>query len=395
MKVVVFLVINFFCFLINAQVLIGIDTAIASALRTNPKIQLSQLDVKQKKALIRGSYNLENPSIGIEAPYGNKFEINVQQNFQNPLIYVQQAKLGKQNILLSEENQHLTKWQLIRDVRTVYLNLQYAEILVKQLSNQDSIFHNIFLSSARLYEAGDLGLLEKVSAETKSKEIENTLLNAKADLKNAQLQLQLIAGLKALNYKADEVIGKSNTKLPDGLEFDSAAIKKSALLSYYEQNTKVQKQNLNLQKTKLLPGLSFGYLNQVGEEQPINFHLRYGITLPLWFWTYSSEIKVAKYQYKMSQSQYAIAQNAYSSKYAEILNDIGKNTSNLNYYEKEGIKQAELIKKTAKRSYDAGEISIVIYLYSLNEGFEIEQRYNEAIRNFNQAIIELNYLIGQ
>ena len=97
----------------------------------------------------------------------------------------------------------------------------------------------------------------------------------------------------------------------------------------------------------------------------------------------------------MSQSQYAIAQNAYSSKYAEILNDIGKNTSNLNYYEKEGIKQAELIKKTAKRSYDAGEISIVIYLYSLNEGFEIEQRYNETIRNFNQAIIELNYLIGQ
>lgn len=194
-----------FLFLIIAfsskgQVAVTLDSAIANALRTHPQIQFSQQGVEQQKALKRGSFNLENPSVGTEAPYGKKFELALQQNFQNPVIYIQQSKLGKQNILLSEQNQQVTKWQLIRDVRTVYLSLQYAEIRVKQLSYQDSIFHNLFVAAERRYNAGDAGLLEKVSAETKSKEIENFLNQAKADLQNAHKtelsnDLGAIAGL--------------------------------------------------------------------------------------------------------------------------------------------------------------------------------------------------------
>ena len=180
----------------KAQVTLTLDSAIASALRTHPKIQFSQQETEQQKALKKGSFNLENPSVGIEAPYGNKFELGVQQNFQNPVVYIEQSKLGKQNVLLSEQNQQITKWQLIRDVRIVYLNLQYSEKRVTQLSYQDSIFHNLYNASEKRYNAGDAGLLEKVSAETKFKEIENILEQAKSDLLNSQLQLQLIAGLK-------------------------------------------------------------------------------------------------------------------------------------------------------------------------------------------------------
>jgi outer membrane protein TolC len=374
---------------------VTLDSAIASAMRTHPQIQFSQQEIEQQKALKRGSFNLENPSLGMEAPYGKKFEFGVQQNFQNPVIYIQQAKLGKQNVLLSESNQQVTKWQLIRDVRTVYLNIQYAEIRVKQLSYQDSIFHNLFVAAERRYNAGDAGLLEKVSAETKSKEIENFFKQTKADLQNAQLQLQLITGLKDATISSKDEITKTTTTIPIEIRFDSTAISQSPLLTYFEQNTLVNKQNLRLQKSKVLPGLSFGYLNQVGSEQPTNFRLRYGITLPLWFWTYSSQIKAAKYQYQMSQSQYAIAQKTYSSEYTQALNDFSKYSGSLNYYEQTGLKQAEAVIITAKRSYDAGEISYITYMQSLNQAFEIKLSYIETIRNYNQSIIELNYLKGQ
>lgn len=390
--VFIFLLITFSS---KGQVSVTLDSAIASAMRTHPQIQFSQQEIEQQKALKRGSFNLENPSLGIEAPYGKKFEFGVQQNFQNPVIYIQQAKLGKQNVLLSESNQQVTKWQLIRDVRTVYLNMQYAEIRVKQLSYQDSIFHNLFVAAERRYNAGDAGLLEKVSAETKSKEIENFFKQTKADLQNAQLQLQLITGLKDATISSKDEITKTTTTIPIEIRFDSTAISQSPLLTYFEQNTLVNKQNLRLQKSKVLPGLSFGYLNQVGSEQPTNFRLRYGITLPLWFWTYSSQIKAAKYQYQMSQSQYAIAQKTYSSEYTQALNDFSKYSGSLNYYEQTGLKQAEAVIITAKRSYDAGEISYITYMQSLNQAFEIKLSYIETIRNYNQSIIELNYLKGQ
>lgn len=382
-------------FLSKGQVSVTLDSAIANALRTHPQMQFSHQEIEQQKALKRGSFNLENPSVGMEAPYGKKFEFGVQQNFQNPVIYIQQAKLGKQNVLLSESNQQVTKWQLIRNVRTVYLNMQYAEIRVKQLSYQDSIFHNLYIAAERRYNAGDAGLLEKVSAETKSKEIENLLKQAKAELQNAQLQLQLITGLKDATISSKDEITKTTTTIPIEIKLDSTAISQSPLLSYFEQNTLVNKQNLRLQKSKVLPGLSIGYLNQVGSEQPTNFRMRYGVTLPLWFWTYSSQIKAAKYQYQMSQSQYAIAQKTYSSEYTQALNDFSKYSSSLNYFEQTGLQQAETIINTAKRSYDAGEISYIIYMQSLNQAFEIKLSYIETIRNYNQSIIELNYLKGQ
>lgn len=379
----------------RGQVSVTLDSAIAGAMRTHPQIQFSQQEIEQQKALKRGSFNLENPSLGMEAPYGKKFEFGLQQNFQNPAIYIQQAKLGKQNILLADQNQQVTKWQLIRDVRTAYLNLQYAEIRVKQLSYQDSIFNNLYVAAERRYNAGDAGLLEKVSAETKSKEIENFLKQAKSDLQNAQLQLQLISGLQGANISSINEITKIKTSIPIGIKLDSTALTQSPLLSYFEQNTQVSKQNLRLQKSKVLPGLSIGYLNQVGSDQPTNFRMRYGITLPLWIWTYSSQIKAAKYQYQMSQSQYAIAQKTYSSEYTQALNDFSKYAGSLNYYEQTGLKQAEAVIGTAKRSYDAGEISYIIYMQSLNQAFEIKLSYIETIRNYNQSIIELNYLKGQ
>lgn len=379
----------------KGQVSVTLDSAIASALRTHPQVQFSQQETEQQKALKRGSFNLENPSLGMEAPYGKKFEVALQQNFQNPVIYIQQAKLGKENILLSEQNQQVTKWQLIRNVRIAYLNLQYAEIRAKQLTYQDSIFRNLSVAAERRYNAGDAGLLEKVSAETKSKEIENLLKQTNAELQNAQFQLQLITSLKDGNIRSNNELIKSTATIPNEIRLDSLVITQSPLLKYFEQNTLVNKQNLRLQKSKVLPGLSIGYLNQVGPDQPTNFRIRYGITLPLWFWNYSSQIKAAKYQYQMSQSQYAIAQKTYSAEYTQALNDFSKYTGSLNYYEQTGLKQAETIISTSKRSYDAGEISYVIYMQSLNQAFEIKLNYIETIRDYNQSIIELNYLKGQ
>lgn len=379
----------------KGQVSVTLDTAIANALRTHPQVQFSRQETEQQKALKRGSFNLENPSLGMEAPYGKKFEVALQQNFQNPVIYIQQAKLGQENILLSEQNQQVTKWQLIRNVRIAYLNLQYAEIRAKQFTYQDSIFRNLSVAAERRYNAGDAGLLEKVSAETKSKEIENLLKQTNADLQNAQLQLQLITGLKDGNIRSNNELIKSTVTIPVEIRLDSSVITQSPLLNYFEQNTLVNKQNLRLQKSKILPGLSIGYLNQVGSDQPTNFRIRYGITLPLWFWNYSSQIKAANYQYQMSQSQYAIAQKTYSSGYMQALNDFSKYTGSLNYYEQTGLKQAETIISTSKRSYDAGEISYIIYMQSLNQAFEIKLSYIETIRDYNQSIIELNYLKGQ
>jgi outer membrane protein TolC len=382
-------------FLSFGQTFIALDSSIASALRTHPQFQLSQQEVEQQKTLKKGSFNIENPSVGVEAPYGKKFEIGIQQNFQNPLVYFQQSKVGKQNVYLAEKGLSLTKSQLITEVRTAYLNLQFAETKAKQLFYQDSIFNNLYIASEKRFNAGEADLLEKISAEAKSKEVHNLYIQARADLLNSQLQLQILTGVTAKDIVTNQVLEKSNANFSALLFGDTSVFKTNPFIQYYQQNILVNKQNLRLQKTKLLPGLSIGYLNQVGSEQPQNFRFRYGVTIPLWFWTYNSQIKAASYQYKMANSQYAIAQKNINSGYQQALADYKKYFESLNYYETTGLKQADAIISTAMRSFESGNISYIIYMQSLNQAFEIKLSYLETVKNYNQSIIQINYFNGQ
>lgn len=395
MKDNLFILLFLFAYSANAQTVLTLDTAISNALRTHPQIQFSQKEIEQQKAFKKGSFNLDNPSIGTEAPYGKKFELAIQQNFENPLVYIQQAKVAKQNISLAETSLSLSKTTLIKEVKTAYLNLQFTETKVKQIAYQDSIFNNLYLASEKRFNAGDAELLEKISAEAKSKEVHNLLMQEQVDLQNAQLQLQILTGITDKNVVTNQRLEKSDENLSTFILGDTSVFKTSPFIQYQQQNILVNRQSLKLQKTKLIPGFSIGYLNQVGPDQPEHFRLRYGITIPLWFWTYNSQIKVANNKLQMANSQYAIAQKNINSEFQQALSEYKKYFASVNYYETSGIKQAEAIISTAARSYEAGSISYIIYMQSLNQAFEIKINYLETVRYYNQSIIQLNYLNGQ
>jgi outer membrane protein, heavy metal efflux system len=381
--------------LTSGQTLITLDSAINSALRTHPQVQFSQQEIEQQKALKKGSFNLQNPELLFQAPYSDKFTTGVQQSMNNPLVYIQQSKVGKQNISLAEKGLSLSKAALIKEVKTAYLSLQFSETKVKQLTYQDSIFNNLFLVSERRFNAGDVDLLEKISAETKSKEIQNLLMQAKAELQNAQLQLHILCGLENGNIFPNQKLEKSIPSFSALLIGDTSILATNTFVQYYQQNIQLNKQEVKLERSKLAPGFTFGYLNQVGPGLPTKFRMFYGISIPLWFWTYTSQIKAANYKLQMANSQFEIAQKNVNSEYQQAITDYKKYFESLNYYESTGLKQAEAIINTATRSYDAGEISYIIYMQSLNQAFEIKINYLETVKNHNQSVIQLDYLNGQ
>ena len=383
------------CFTCFGQTILTLDSAIASALRSHPLVQLAQQEILQQQAVRKGSFSLPAPELTAEAPYGKKFELGVQQNIDDPIVYIQQAKLGKQNVVLAESGLEVNKASLIFDVKTAYINLQYAEIRVSQLSYQDSLFRNLADAAEKRFNAGDAGVLEKISAEAQSKEMENKLAQAKTDLLNAQQQLLLLTGGKDPNIKTNAELNKIVNIPLMMLNIDTTAIMLNPVMKYYSQNILVNRQNLRLQQWRIAPGFMIGYLNQVGPMQPFNYRMRYGITIPIWFWTYSSQIKVAKYQYQMSQTQYSIAQKNYGSKYLQAVADQKKYYESLNYYESTGLKQADAIINAAIRSYNSGEINYIVYMQSLNQAFEIKSGYYETLKNYNQSVILVNYITGK
>lgn len=376
-----------------AQEVFSLDSALANALRSHPQMQLSRQEVDQQKALKKGSFSLDNPELLLSGPDGSRLVGGVLQRFNAPTVYHQQAKVARQTIDLAEKSLLVNEATLIRDVRLAYLNLQFAQVRVGQLAYQDSIFNRLSLAGARRYTSGEGDMLEKVSAETRSREMQHLLRQSKADLANAKAQLLLITGKTSSDIVADPLQADKVHNLPAEIK-DTAAVQKATILQYYRQHISVREQMLKLERAKLFPGIILGYQNQSTPDSKILPRFQFGLTVPLWFWTYTAQIKSAGIGVKMAQSQYGLAQLNTHSEYQQALANYQKFSESLAYYTQSALQQADLIIITATRSYQAGETDYVAYVQGLMQAFTIRLEYYQTLRDYHQSIIHLNYLQG-
>jgi len=59
------------------------------------------------------------------------------------------------------------------------------------------------------------------------------------------------------------------------------------------------------------------------------------------------------------------------------------------------VPQSRAIISQSQRLFRAGEISYLVLIQSLNQAFTIQNTYLTTIRDYRQALIELNYLRGE
>ena len=56
--------------------------------------------------------------------------------------------------------------------------------------------------------------------------------------------------------------------------------------------------------------------------------------------------------------------------------------------------QSSLVIENATKSYFAGEIGYIEFLENARQGYDIQLNYLEALNNYNQTVIQLEYLSG-
>lgn len=376
-----------------AQTTITLDSLLAAALRNHPAMLQSQTEILQQWQLKKNSFNLPNPELGIETP-AHDFGWSISQNIEFPLVYVSQAKLSNQNILLSKRQLALTKSELTSVVRNFYVELQFAVSKQKELKLQDSLYHTLSDANDARYKAGEIGLLEKINANNSYQNKHNEWLQSQKDLENAQQQLLLISGLKIANPVPSDSIMKLT--IPLNIIVDTSYSAGSPLIEYAKQSSAVSRQNWKVEKTKLLPGFFGTYFNDNGKHEqltPSRFDL--GITLPLWFWSYSGKIKAAKYQWQAANFGLAKTRLNVSSQWQQAITNFNKSNTSLQYFEISALPQSKIIIDAATRSYKAGEIGYVELLQNLNTAFDTRLNYFSALKDYNNSIIQIQKISGQ
>src|SRR3989304_1714458 len=260
---------------------------------------------------------------------------------------------------------------------------------LKLLSYQDSIYKKFSDVAELKYKTGETSYLEKLSAQSKYQEVQIFRKQAEADIKIYQQELQ-----KLLNTQQPISVIASVAKQSISINTDTSAIKQNPLLAYYNQKISLANSQFSLEKNKFLPDFSVGYFNQSLDNVKGFQGFQFGIGIPIFFWGQQGRVQSAKIQTQIVQSDYENYQNTLKTLFNQQLQEYQKFSDLLNYYKSTGLKQADEILKVSQLSYSKGEIGYVEYIQSITQAISIKSEYLNSLNQYNQTIININYLTG-
>jgi len=370
-----------------------LQQAIDTALKNNPQLKSATLEVQQQNVLKKTSFDLPKTNVSVlKGQYNSENKdtyVGVTQDIYFPTVYIQQSKVQKQTVLLSEKNLALTQAELIRNVKSTYYQLSFGMEKLKLLNYHDSIYKKFSDIAELKYKTGESSYLEKLSAQIKVQEILTYKKQTEADVEINRQELQNLLNVK------QEISITNAEKQTLFINSDTSSINQNPLLAYYHQKILLSASQLSLEKNKFLPDFSLGYFNQSLDNVKGFFGFQIGVGIPVFFWGQQGRVQSAKIQVQIAQNDYELALNNLNTRLKQQLQEYQKFSDIVNFYESRGLKQSEEILKVSQFAYSNGEIGYVEYIQSITQAISIKSEYLNSLNQFNQAIININYLIGK
>ena len=387
---------------------ISLEEAIKIALQNNPQLKGAAYKVDQQQALQKTAFDLGKTQINYTRGQPNSIvnsdnNITLSQSFEFPTIMLAQSRLQKEKTHLAKQSRTLTEKELVREVKAAYYQLVFGLKRSALLKQQDSIYQNFVKLADLRYKTGETNNLERLTAQGKSHEVMLQQQQAATDVAVYLQQLQQWLGVT----QPVSIVSEAPTLNLLANNMDVASLEHNPLLTYSQQQIKVAKASKSIEKNRLLPDISLGYFSQTligfqnvnGTEQYFGPDKRFtgfsvGLALPLWFRPQQGKIQAATMENKIAQAEYENTRNILRSSFNQLLQQYKQARTSFDYYQQQGLEQAEIQLQTAEKSYRAGEIGYVEYLQGITQAIGIKEQHLTASNRLNQIIIQINFISG-
>ena len=374
------------------QVELTEEAAITAAIQFHPSIRAAEKKTSAQQALERSAFQLDNPALSLQSPTGEFYTVGATQNFDFPTVYHRQKKVLVAETELAQKQELLTQQEVQRRAAMLYIAAKFAATQLYYLEIQDSILQLLRSNALRQFDAGEINFMEKSFAELQYGEVHSQLLKAQNENTQALQAVQLFCGIDGNvtvpQWKVDELNGLllSGPYIP--------AMENSAWMNVAKGQSEVAQRQLSLEKSRALPGLQVGYMNQSTRDTPLGMRWQAGITLPLWFWQYSGKIKSARIMADAASENEKSMALEYAIALQERQSQVLSSSQELNYYLQSALKQADDLSSSSQRFFDAGEIDYITHLRTLNDALKVKFNFAMAAKTYFQSLRELKFITG-
>jgi cobalt-zinc-cadmium resistance protein CzcA len=396
------------CGSVHAQQRLTLDEMLKMGSKQNLNLQSVKKESDYWKQLQSGVFDPGKTQLGGE--YGginsikNDTRFFVSQGFNLPVVYRRQRQLYKNEQTAQEQ---LTNWkeaELQREIKSVFYALADGLERKSLLQRLDSVYSRFQQSADLRLKAGESNVLEKTTADAQLQQLQLQQQQLNADILILQQQLQWLLNTHALFLPA-----YASLKMEDIALTDTASVAAHPQIQYNKLQEQTAAAQTSVEKTKLSPDFSVGYSNQ----SIIGYHSEDGISqkyysgsnrfhianvtvgIPLFNGATKARIKAGMVHEEAAKLHTKATEQYIKHNLQQLIAAYKKEQNNLEYYENTGLQQAELIIKTARLSFENGEISYLEWTALMNNAVNIQLNYMDAVHQYNQTLIELEYLTGK
>lgn len=398
----VFVLLTFSRYDAKAQTPITLQAAIDTALVNNLLVKNERLKAEYQKQLIKSGANLPKTTVSGEygqinsSYYDNRFVIN--QNINFPSVYSNQKSVLREEWRSSMLNVAVKEVELKRQVSQVYYMLTYLQQKRKLLQQNDSLYSEFLIKANLRFAVGESNILEKTTAETQRGQIalQLNLLNADLNLLQAQFQLLLNTTTHLIPQEDDFKMSRLET-------IDTATLSQHPAIQWLQQQKQISIRNTQLEKSRLLPDLTFAYNNMtlqgtgaddVVYDRSTRFQSgQIGLGIPLFYGSQRAKINASKSIQKITETNYLAGLQQFNTEYQRAITQYLNYAKSVDYYEQTGLKNAALISDSANKQFANGGINYLEWVMLTNQAISLRNEYLISVNNLNESIIQLNYFI--
>ena len=332
-----------------------LEQAIKQALNNNRELKSASLQVDYQKKLKRSSWEFDKTSIDYSYGQTNSFakdnNITISQSLSSVFSNIGQSKLAKSYVKNAEIGLTMSQAEIVSNVKSVYMQLEYFYSYQKLLMYQDSIYGNFLKAADLKNQKGESPLLEKVTAQSRLMEIKTLINQVNTDISIYQQKLQIL-----LNEKSPVSIADPNLKKIDfTIVFDSAAIASNPSLNLVKQQIMTNRSETQIARMSLLPDLSVSYFNQSNKDLSSSARftgVQVSVAIPIFCNSQVSKVSASKINEQIAQNNYEYYQTAIQSEFQILQQEYMKYKTSLEYYENAAIPQADMIiEQSGKKLY--------------------------------------------
>ncbi len=369
-----------------------LEEMIPIALVNNAGLQASKLRLERSVALKGTAFNFDKTEV-YYAYDQNNLAINglpidvfgIRQDLLFPTVYGALRKVEKMKAVLANNSYEIEIKAVLKKLTEAYYDYQIKKQKEQIYERLDSLYQQFDYAAKRKFELGETNYLEKVTATSKQRQIGIQKNKAIKDVEESYTSLlQILQMGDTLRVILEPM--KKAVLLQQNID-DSPEI------AFYENKNLMITAENQLEKQRLLPDIGLEYFQ--GTNNQLNDNLSgylIGLKIPILFSGNAAKIKASSIEKEVVAQESIEYESLLKTKRKILHASFLQNKKALDYYESEGKTLSDEILKTASSSFRNGEIDFFQYIQSIENSYDILLNYLDSLNDYNQTIIEINYL---